>query len=329
MRRLILAFTVALAVAAAVPTSAGAYHLGGKKWPTRTITYHSTAKQYKTAVRQAVRLWNHSGARIRFKAVSRRRAKLHIVYGGSDGPSGRATLGWTPVLTFRTIDGAPVEGAENLPCGAHLGGSVVRCHKQGPMVFLDRVTKSQRRDPFYQRQMLWVVVHELGHSLGLKHNHPACSVMSYRRETTCPQRGVPWQYRCRMIERDDIKGVIRRYGGKAKPLAGEFCPAYAPPAAPTGLTATYDDSGDWVVARWTNGASADATGAAASIAKGRCNPWDLDSPVQWTAPGAPIETVLVPEQGPGRYCVSAWSDNKLDQAGPAISVWVDVAKGAG
>ena len=73
--------------------------------------------------------------------------------------------------------------------------------------------------PFYQRHMVLTVVHELGHSLGLKHHHARCAAMSYRRDQTCPKPPVPWQYRCRLIEHDDLSGVaapLRRDGQAAR-----------------------------------------------------------------------------------------------------------------
>ena len=107
VRRLALTLALALGGLMTLGAAAGnAYHLGGKKWPTRTITYHSSATQYKYAIRSAVKLWNESGVNIRFKAVKRSKAKLRIVYQGQPGaPQGKATLGWTPVVTYRTLDG--------------------------------------------------------------------------------------------------------------------------------------------------------------------------------------------------------------------------------
>lgn len=49
-----------------VASPASAYQLGGRAWPTRTITYHA-GHVYPFAVRHAVRTWNTSGVRIRFR----------------------------------------------------------------------------------------------------------------------------------------------------------------------------------------------------------------------------------------------------------------------
>jgi hypothetical protein len=325
MRRVILTFTVALAALATVGTGgADAYHLGGRKWPTRTITYHSSANQYKGAIRQAVRLWNTSGVHVRFKAVKASRAKLKIVYGGEGGPSGRATLGWTPVRTVRTLGGAQLGGNVLPPCGAKLGNFRVKCRKEGPMVWLDRVAKAQLAQPFYQHYMLLTVVHELGHSLGLKHNHPVCSVMSYRRDKTCPQPPEPWRYRCRLIERDDLKGVLKRYGGKAKPLAPEFCDAYPPPPPPTALSATYDYDIAAITAQWVNGASANVSHVYASLNKDTCSTQgDMTFDLGPATPGAPQSQQFYPDSG-GHYCLTLWSVDGLEEVGPPVSTWVDV-----
>ena len=141
-----------------------------------------------------MKLWNESGMNIRFKAVKRSKAKLRIIYGARGGPSGNATLGWTPVITYRTLNGTPLTGAEGLPCGTKVpnpeGGGTTRigCNKHGPQVWLDRVSKEEIKQPFYQRYMVLTVVHELGHSLGLKHHHARCAVMSYKRDRPARSR---------------------------------------------------------------------------------------------------------------------------------------------
>jgi hypothetical protein len=60
------------------------------------------------------------------------------------------------------------------------------------------------------------------------------------------------------------------------------------------------------------------------MAKDKCRPYDLSSPYFQTTPGAQEARELNPEDGPGRYCVSVWASDDLDQVGPAVSTWVDV-----
>ena len=331
VRRVALTLVLALGGLMTLGAAAGnAYHLGGKKWPTRTITYHSSATQYKAAIRSAVNLWNESGMNVRFKAVKRSKAKLRIVYQGQPGaPQGKATLGWTPVLTYRTLNGMPITGAEGLPCGTKVpnpegaGTSRIRCDKHGPRVWLNRVSKQNLKIPFYQRDMVLTVVHELGHSLGLKHHHARCAVMSYRRNDTCPKPPVPWQYRCRLIEHDDLSGALRRYGGTARLLAPEFCDDYAPPAAPTALTVTFNPTERYILASWVNGASPNVASVAVTFHLGSCVAYDNSELSLTATPGTP-DAGSFDNPAEGRYCVTAWSRDSLGRDGPSVSTWIDV-----
>jgi hypothetical protein len=125
-RAAVLATAVAVlgsAVAGAAPSQA--YKLGGSKWPTRTITYHASTPEFDGAIAAAVRAWNTSGVRVRFKAASARRARLQIIHGTNlgGGANGLASLGDVPpdVVTRRTIEGVPISGFA-VPCGARLRG---------------------------------------------------------------------------------------------------------------------------------------------------------------------------------------------------------------
>lgn len=323
MRRILLVLLAAVAGLTTVGAADGqAYRLGGKKWPTRTITYHSSAKQYEAAIREAVRGWNASGVNIRFKAVKRSSAKLHIIYRGRGLPAGDATLGWVPVQTWKTVNGLQIQGGQSLPCGFKIGKDRVKCDTHGPQVRLDKVPKNLLDEPIVPGAMVETVAHELGHVIGLAHHHSRCAVMSYKRAQRCPKPPVPWQYRCRVLERDDVKGALKRYGGSAKPLGTEFCDLYEPPAAPTALTATFDPETGVVVATWINGASPTVTGVAPAIKRGSCASSN-GGMFQPASPGAPgTETFSVSK--PGSYCVSAWSLDKNFNVGPSASFWVDV-----
>lgn len=64
-----------------------------------------------------------------------------------------------------------------------------------------------------------VLAHELGHVLGLGHEDGTCATMN----------SVPWslcgnQKPCSILEPDDIRGVIHRYGGRLKKGRAELCP---------------------------------------------------------------------------------------------------------
>ena len=76
MRRAGILIVTAVALLAAAPP-AGAYVLGGPRWPQRTITYWDAGPD-RAAVRAAVRAWEESGARVRFRPVRRSRADIWI-----------------------------------------------------------------------------------------------------------------------------------------------------------------------------------------------------------------------------------------------------------
>jgi hypothetical protein len=186
------------AIAATAPT-AHAYRLGGKRWPGSTITYYN-GTPYKAEVRTAVRTWNASGMKIRFKAASRAKARVQIRYGGRPGCYGRAQLGF----------------ARGRRATVHLGKNCTR-----------------------SSSMAGVATHELGHILSLNHEDRSCAAMNTVIGQACGAR-PPWSYLCRYLEPDDVAGAVRRYGGVAKPIGGtQYCALFAPPQAPAGLTLAY------------------------------------------------------------------------------------------
>jgi hypothetical protein len=142
-RTLILVATLAAVLIAATPARAAG--VGGLPWPKPTITYHSGAT-YPFAVREAVRTWNRSGVRIRFRRASRRRAQILIGVAGPPVPpelrgacGGFAQLGYVP------------------------GSKAIVRIRRG---CVDDVRTAK------------VVAHELGHVLGLLHETRRCALMN-------------------------------------------------------------------------------------------------------------------------------------------------------
>jgi matrixin len=175
MRRALLA----AALAAALPASAHAYHPSGERWPGRpAVIRYFNATRYANEVGLAAGAWNHSGARVRFVAASRRRAQLRIGYGSDLSiDSGFASVG-RQRNSFVHLS----------PAG---GGSL----------------------------MVEVIAHELGHVLGLAHETRRCAAMNPTSWERCASPPP-----CSVLQADDVRGAIHRYGGKARRRAGVFCP---------------------------------------------------------------------------------------------------------
>lgn len=144
-------------------------------------------------MRAAVRTWNASGMRIRFKAAARSRAQVRIATGGRRGCFGFAQIGYAPGRRTRVQLGAGCP---------------------------------------YVSSMTGIVAHELGHILGLMHEDRRCAAMNTVLDARCGLQPA-FEYRCRLLERDDVRGAVTRYGGRVRPVrADPYCPSFAAPQAP-------------------------------------------------------------------------------------------------
>lgn len=175
-----------------------------RRWPGDRITYFDATKD-SDAVRLAVKFWNRSGVDMQFKKVmSKKKAKL-VIRNSRKVPhgcgTGLATLGYT----------GRRQAFVNILRGTDADGQA--CAWPGQTI---------------------VVTHELGHVLGLKHLDSTCSVMnSYHVNGVAPFRCVtpdrtdhdemPGRWRCRGLERVDIKRVKRMYGGRIAVRDEEWC----------------------------------------------------------------------------------------------------------
>jgi hypothetical protein len=206
--RLLAVLVVLLAPAALVPGAAG-YRVEGRAWPGGTIPYYNAASDQKWAVAQAVRAWNTSGARVQFVAVPRRDAQLVVRSTGRRScASARATLGYggTPSVWIWTA-----------------GSATSRC------------------DRYWAAGAL---AHELGHVLGLGHEDRGCAAMNSsgnRRGPSACDSAEPWEWRCRLLEHDDIRGAVAAYGGRVRaPRADPTCDLYPPIRTPRYIASTID-----------------------------------------------------------------------------------------
>lgn len=320
VRPFLIAFLALLVFAA---PSAHAYKLSGDKWPTRTITYNaSKAPKFKEAIKRAVRAWNTSGVRVRFRATSRARARLRIFESRGYGSlGGYASLGWESpsTITIRTLGGVPLEGGP-IPCGTRVQGRGRVICQRGPSVLLHDAPKD-RTNPFWAKSMEVVVAHELGHVLGLNHVRSKCALMHPNANQGCKAILEPWRLRCRLIESDDLRGAIRRYGGRMRPLAPEFCDVTPEPAAPTEMTATFDAAERVVNVGWTNPASAGIVSADVVLRPGGCPP-SFEGAYSYEAkPGERNTAQLYPEEtASGLHCVAVRSkDGYQHPSQPAMA----------
>ena len=175
-------------VAIANPSPAGAYRLEGGRWPTATITYFNEVPAYAWAVDTAAYAWNTSGARVQFIKGSRRDAKVLI------------GIRW-----FKVAGDASLQRSKGRFVSA----------KVGIQSGQDRYT------------MALVVVHELGHVLGLDHEDRVCATMNSYLVENHPEHcsATPdGMWVCRLLRSDDVRGAVNLYGGTPWPIRGpEFC----------------------------------------------------------------------------------------------------------
>jgi chitodextrinase len=84
--------------------------------------------------------------------------------------------------------------------------------------------------------------HEMGHVMGLAHEQRRCATMNAVLWQKCPQPPQPWQVRCRVLTADDVRGVIRLYGGRLRKVGALYCDQEPAPAAPAALTLTQSNA---------------------------------------------------------------------------------------
>jgi hypothetical protein len=204
-----LALATALLAALVFAPSAEAYKRLGYRWPSRTITYHdATGKEYKKNVAEAAAAWNKSGTKARWKKAPKSRARVQIRVNKSIPSAGLAT---------------------------YFG-------RQRGLIQIQPGMKKLRES---KAEGEWVattiMTHEMGHIMGLDHETRKCAVMQPAIGIGCPGPKDPWQYRCRVLEPDDVRGGVALFGGKVGKVGPEFCDSSSPPPAATDVTAVLVD----------------------------------------------------------------------------------------
>ena len=305
--RLILALGAVLSLAAA--TTGAAYEIGGKPWPRGQIGYYNAASDQQWAIAQAVDAWNASGANVRFVPTTYERAQLVIKH-------------------FDSSSGA---------CVPHAMATVGYRRAARAEIFVTRWGTQSECSSFATAR---AIAHELGHVLGLGHEPTSCAAMntsgSYRGTYNCPKT-KPWEWKCRMLEADDIHGAVRLYGGMVRVRRQAACPIYPAIGPPTGLSAEAHQSGRGTVVTFRRPAAPRipqfllrlASGAEESFAyrvSASCAS-QLDGRTaryrwQVAAGGYQELTNALPA---GRYCYAVWSVDMLGRpsAKPATA-WVDL-----
>lgn len=296
---------LAVGCALLVTAPAEAYRLKGAAWPRRIVTYHD-ASPYHADVDAAVRAWNASGANISFIAASESKASVLITARRLVGVAGFGTLGYVPKnrvsLGFETFPPLRARGAH---------------------VWLATSFFSRRNNENYDLQRISrarVVAHELGHVLGLDHETRYCATMAPGESRQCPKPLHLWQTRCHLLEADDIKGAVKRYGGRVKPQGPTFCDLFAALAPPTQLTAQADPTTGEVSLRFHDTTDKHFRAVGLVRQRGTCAaqaPALADAEIVDGKPGATSSlTDRFPAGSGGQvYCYALWSYDIFNRPG--------------
>ena len=295
--------TTLLAVLAVTVGVASAAEAAPRKWPKGRITYVDRSKD-PDAVKLAVQVWNSSGLRIRFvKVRSVRKARL-VIQNTRRVPSG---------------------------CGSGYGTFGYPGPGRKAYVSILHGTDADGQGCAWPGQTL-VVAHELGHVLGLDHTMSGCSLMNTSHTngvapSLCLGNDVdeskPGRWRCRVLEKVDLKKVKRIYGGKPRLREPEWCDAIDRIPA-TGAVAGAQDPG-------TGWFTTTVVRAAEPTVPGWIGPWAYGAP-GYEIHATPSTCTAVPGDDSTQVGLGLWGDVPIGgamtddlpplPAGPVcLSVW--------
>jgi len=258
-------------------------------------------------VARATWVWNNSGARIRFVPSSRDDAQLvidHFPHRRCVGHA-QATLGFT----------------------------------RQARVWLPRIDESSQLCNSYTSAH--AVAHELGHVLGLSHEARGCALMNptgtWRGAKLCPP-AENWEWRCGLLEEDDVRGAVALYGGRVATV-GRNCPVYAAMTAPSRLAAESRPDEQRIGLRFIRpslptlpaflAAAAPGEGGYAFAAEQDRCPTDFAAARKYRWSVRPVAEAQVFDRSPsqpGRYCYAVWAFDALGRpSGRPAWAWVHVS----
>ena len=298
--RVVLALLTSLVLTVGLASSADA---APRTWPKGRITYVDKSLDPE-AVKAAVRAWNTSGLDVKFVKVSSARKARLVIKNTKRVPAGcgtgYGTLGYPGPgrkATVSILHGSDADGQ--------------KCAWPGQTL---------------------VVAHELGHVLGLEHTMSGCSLMN-----TSHTNGVapslclgddvdeskPGRWRCRVLEKVDLRRVKRIYGGRPKLREPEWCDAIERIAATGAVTATQDPLSGWFTTTVTR--------APEPAVPGWIGTWGYGEP-GYEVHATPNACTAVPGDDTTQVALGLWADVPVSgalteelpplPAGPVcLSVW--------
>ena len=226
MRRIAVLLLLAAAAALLPASKADAYKLFKHRWYSKTLTYYdATGGRYKDQIRAAASVLNRSGARIKVRSASRRKAHVRISVSRNLRPAGQARyfVRRGIVRNARILLRPDLEKNWPTPAAAQMG-------------------------------TIAVVAHEMAHVLGLDHENRRCATMNSVLWSRCNLPSIAWLYRCRILETDDVRGLVRRFGGRVKSAGQELCEAEPAPGGAGRPPQRRTASNGGATVSWTEGA---------------------------------------------------------------------------